>query len=83
MIVASVSLGSFWALQQWLTSRAGIMMAYRLQKITFAQIMNQDLSFFANYNTGELTTALTSNIAIIQDSVSSPLAQAFKGLLKV
>merc|ERR1711871_949684 len=48
-------------LQMGFIETAGTRLVTRLQRYTFAAIVEQDMGFFDEHKTGELTTILTAN----------------------
>ena len=73
-------LGNF--LQMGFIEMAGTRLVTRVQRYTFAAIVEQDMGFFDVHQTGELTTILTANTALVRNGATTQLALALKGFVQ-
>ena len=69
-------------LQMGFIETAGTRLVTRLQRYTFAAIVEQDMGFFDVHKTGELTTILTANTSLVRNGVTTQLALAMKGFVQ-
>ena len=69
-------------LQMGFIEQAGTNLVTRVQRYTFAAIVEQDMGFFDVHQTGELTTVLTANTALIRNGATTQLALALKGFVQ-
>lgn len=70
------------ALQLCFVEAAGMRLVTRIQRFTFMAMMEQDMSFYDENKSGELTTMLTMNTGLIRQGMTTQLAQAFRGLFQ-
>jgi ABC-type multidrug transport system fused ATPase/permease subunit len=69
-------------LQMGFIEMAGTRLVTRVQRYTFAAIVEQDMGFFDVHQTGELTTVLTANTALVRNGATTQLALALKGFVQ-
>lgn len=69
-------------LQMGFIEMTGTRLVSRLQRYTFAAIVEQDMGFFDVHKTGELTTILTANTSLIRNGTTTQLALAIKGFVQ-
>eukprot|EP01128_Nolandella_sp_AFSM9_P010333 TRINITY_DN7117_c0_g1_i1.p1 TRINITY_DN7117_c0_g1~~TRINITY_DN7117_c0_g1_i1.p1 ORF type:complete len:811 (-),score=165.13 TRINITY_DN7117_c0_g1_i1:73-2505(-) len=64
----------------WLFTLAGQSLVARVRKLLFSTIMKQDISFFDETNTGELTNRLSSDTGVLQNSVTTNISMIVRNL---
>ena len=62
--------GIFTALRAWLFTVAGERVVARLRRQLYAALMRQDIAFFDEHRTGELTSRLSSDTSVLQNAVT-------------
>lgn len=62
---------------------SGQRLVARLRKFTFASIMIQDIEFFDVSRTGDLTNRLSSDIEVLQLTVTNQLANTFEAIVQI
>eukprot|EP00945_MAST-04E_sp_MAST-4E-sp1_P005723 g5723.t1 len=70
------------SLQLCFVEAAGMRLVTRIQRFVFMAMMEQDMSFFDANKSGELTTMLSANTALIRTGMTTQLAQAFRGFFQ-
>lgn len=73
-----IFVGNF--LQMGCVEAAGMRLVARVQRFTFAAVMEHDMAFFDKNRTGELTAVLNANTALIRSGMTTQMALAFKGM---
>ncbi|HET9450165.1 MAG TPA: ABC transporter transmembrane domain-containing protein, partial [Aggregicoccus sp.] len=68
------------ALRYYLFSTAGERIVTRLRQGLFASLMSQEVAFFDERRTGELTSRLASDTAVLQSTVSSNISMGLRNL---
>ena len=81
-IVSCVGLYAGNSLQLCFVEAAGTRLVTRIQRFVFMAMVEQDMSFYDKNKSGELTTMLTSNTALIRTGMTTQLAQAFRGVFQ-
>lgn len=69
------------ALRYYLFSVAGERIVTRLRETVFAAIVEQEIGFFDLRKTGELTSRLTSDATVVQNTVSVNLSMALRNIV--
>jgi ATP-binding cassette subfamily B protein len=69
------------ALRYYLFSVAGERIVTRLRESVFAAIVEQEIGFFDLRKTGELTSRLTSDATVVQNTVSVNLSMSLRNLV--
>lgn len=70
------------ALQLCFVEAAGVRLVTRIQRFVFMAMMEQDMSFYDENKSGELTTMLSSNTALIRTGMTTQLAQSLRGFFQ-
>ena len=70
------------ALQLCFIEAAGVRLVTRIQRFVFMAMMEQDMSFYDENKSGELTTMLSSNTALIRTGMTTQLAQSLRGFFQ-
>ena len=81
-ILSCVALYCGNALQLCFVEAAGVRLVTRIQRFVFMAMMEQDMSFYDENKSGELTTMLSSNTALIRTGMTTQLAQALRGFFQ-
>ena len=71
------------ALRYYLFTVAGERVVAQLRADLYARIMAQEIGFFDNRRTGELTNRLASDTAVLQNSVSVNISMTLRGVAAV
>ncbi|KAG5178077.1 P-loop containing nucleoside triphosphate hydrolase protein [Tribonema minus] len=65
-LVGTAAVYAFFSmLRIWCTAKAEVRLMARVQRVLFAAIMRQDISYFDKYGTGQLTSRLTSDATML------------------
>jgi ABC transporter fused permease/ATP-binding protein len=80
MAVVSLLFGVSIAARYVLFSVAGERVVTGLRARLYAAILDQDIAFFDARRTGELTSRLSSDTAVVQNAVSANISMALRGL---
>ncbi|UJR17456.1 hypothetical protein I4U23_004351 [Adineta vaga] len=70
-------------LQSWMFALVGQKMVKRLRKNVFDAIVKQDINFFDENRTGELTSRLSSDTQVVQDNSTENFATLVQSLIHV
>ncbi|HSL19796.1 MAG TPA: ABC transporter transmembrane domain-containing protein [Methylomirabilota bacterium] len=71
------------ALRYYLFSTAGERIVTRLREAVYRSIIDQEIAFFDSRRTGELTSRLTADATVVQNTVSVNLSMALRSLVLV
>ena len=71
------------ALRYYLFSTAGERIVTRLREAVYRSIIDQEIAFFDARRTGELTSRLTADATVVQNTVSVNLSMALRSLVLV
>jgi len=71
------------ALRYYLFTVAGERIVTRLREAVYRSIINQEIAFFDARRTGELTSRLTADATVVQNTVSVNLSMALRSLVLV
>lgn len=78
LIVVFIVQSIFAAVRSWLYTVAGERVVARLRKDLFAAILRQDVAFFDQRRTGELTSRLASDTTILQNTVTVNISMGLR-----
>jgi len=70
------------ALRYYLFITAGERIVTRLRRDLFSSLVSQEIAFFDQHKTGELTNRLSSDTAVLQSSVSSNISMALRNAVQ-
>jgi hypothetical protein len=71
------------AIRSWLFELAGQRVVVRLRQNVFKAIVKQDIKFFDENRTGELTSRISSDTQVLQTAVTSNLSMLARYLLQI
>ncbi|HSN53092.1 MAG TPA: ABC transporter transmembrane domain-containing protein [Candidatus Sulfomarinibacteraceae bacterium] len=71
------------ALRYYLFSTAGERIVTRLREAVYRSVIDQEIAFFDARRTGELTSRLTADATVVQNTVSVNLSMALRSLVLV
>ncbi|WNG21866.1 ABC transporter ATP-binding protein [Cystobacter fuscus] len=78
MVVVFLFQGAAMALRYYLFTTAGERVVTRLRQNLFASLMSQEVGFFDERKTGELTNRLSSDTTVLQNAVSVNISMALR-----
>ena len=70
-------------IRSWLFEVAGQRVVARLRRQVFAAIIRQDIEFFDTNRTGELTSRISSDTQVLQNTVTSNLSMLARYLIQI
>jgi len=71
------------ALRHYLFTMAGFRIVTDLRSDTYRRVMSQDIGFFDQRKTGELMSRLSSDTAVLQNTVSTNISEGLRSLTMV